>query len=365
VHLPHERADLPPLTGVIMPDGTRLLFAPRGIGADQVVALFRYGIRVPDSFAEDPVDAWIRIMSNEGLNYIMFSYSASASHMWVDYGGLLDPLHPPNWMWMRYDDAGLDLNVQLTCARAGEAGHCFESHHGGAHPGSEVFRYARMRETGTVFGTVFVSPTPEMWYAAGRPRPPRPEGTLARFESASSFSSDASPPPTDDDSSVASVPGIGLSLLRRQALSAPVSPTVSPPVARRNPASPAAGVRFGEAANPGPPGYETLEELRRIPGVIVVPISPTHAGLPPLVGVQLTTGERRLFAATEIPAGSVSALMTQPQLLPLAFVNGSLTFWLAGRTVDTIHVEHFFFPRADDQAWVDAGAMGALTHPAT
>jgi hypothetical protein len=57
VHLPHERADLPPLTGVIMPDGTQRLFAPRGIGADQVVALFRYGIRVPDAITRGPLDA--------------------------------------------------------------------------------------------------------------------------------------------------------------------------------------------------------------------------------------------------------------------------------------------------------------------
>jgi hypothetical protein len=97
-------------------------------------------------------------------------------------------------------------------------------------------------------------------------------------------------------------------------------------------------VRFGEATNPGPPGRETLEELRRVAGPVVLPIHQTYAGLPALIGVELPSGKRRLFAGTDIPGGDLFAFMAAGQLLPLEHVLGPLQAWLAARTDEGIDI---------------------------
>jgi hypothetical protein len=66
--------------------------------------------------------------------------------MWVDYGGLTDPIAPPNWMYMQWGDCGDAVNVRFTATRIGETGPCFEPHHGGALPGAELFHYTCSRE---------------------------------------------------------------------------------------------------------------------------------------------------------------------------------------------------------------------------
>jgi hypothetical protein len=92
--------------GAWCPDGTQRLFTQSGTAANQVVALFRFGVRLPDSYTCGQFHTWIHIMSSYGLSYIMFSYSASESHTWIDYRGLMDPFCLPNWMWMLYGNAG-------------------------------------------------------------------------------------------------------------------------------------------------------------------------------------------------------------------------------------------------------------------
>ncbi|MEE4276775.1 MAG: hypothetical protein V2J16_13015, partial [Thermoleophilia bacterium] len=104
--------------------------------------------------------------------------------------------------------------------------------------------------------------------------------------------------------------------------------------------------------------------LRLIPGVSITDLAPTHRGLPPLIGVLMPDGGRRLFTATDVPVRQVFAAMLRPQLLFLQFVTSRLADWLDTRAEGHIDVAHFYFPTGrNDEAWVDTGALDTLPRP--
>jgi hypothetical protein len=57
--LPRERPDLPQLTGVIVSDGSRLLFTTAGLPNARVLALLRFDVRVPQDFVGGTLRRWV------------------------------------------------------------------------------------------------------------------------------------------------------------------------------------------------------------------------------------------------------------------------------------------------------------------
>jgi hypothetical protein len=100
--------------------------------------------------------------------------------------------------------------------------------------------------------SVFVPSASSTCFSEGMPKPPRPEPPLPYFQS---------PLP---------------------------SPLHQP--TQLNPQSPSAGVRLGEAANPGPVVGEDLEALRSTLGVEVVELPREHSGLLELYSVRTPDG---------------------------------------------------------------------------
>jgi hypothetical protein len=155
----------------------------------------------------------------------------------------------------------------------------------------------------------------------------------------------------------------------------PTSPTASPattarahapafapphaapgPVARINPPSPAAGVRFGEASHPGPVELCTLAELEATAGVQVVGL-PSGPGMPRLIGVIMPDNTHRLFTADRIRPGDAADMMYGGTAVPSSFAAASITPWLNEASGFTLRLVTFSSYGEDAATWVDYDAL--------
>jgi hypothetical protein len=97
-----------------MPDNTCRLFTDDRIRPCDLITTMHGGATVPSTFAAANLTTWLNEASCFTLRLVSFSSYGEDTATWVDYDALGNPITPPSWMWARFSEDRVQVNMEFS-----------------------------------------------------------------------------------------------------------------------------------------------------------------------------------------------------------------------------------------------------------